>query len=78
MGSRHRFHEHLRAHPESPGRSLCRPQGLAQSGQIAMQPAGMARLEKSLSLCNAAVHQHLSKSRARLIQPFYLSSYCLC
>lgn len=60
------------------GEPPCRPRGLVQSGQIAMQPAGTACLEKSLSLCNAAVHQHLSKSRARLIQPFYSSSYCLC
>lgn len=43
-------------HPAGPGRPLRRHRGLVQSRQVTMQQAGMACLEKSLSLCNAAVH----------------------
>lgn len=40
-----------------------------------MQQAGMACLEKSLSLCNAAVHEHLSKSPAPVLGSSSLSIY---
>ena len=42
--------------PAGPGRPLHQHRGLVQSRQVVMQQAGMACLEKSLSLCNAAVH----------------------
>lgn len=47
----------------------------------AMQQAGMARLEKSfisLQCSSAPAPFQVPCSPARLIQPFYLSSYCLC
>lgn len=43
-------------HPAGPGRPPHQHRGLVQSRQVTMQQAGMACLEKSLSLCNAAVH----------------------
>lgn len=49
--------------------------GLVQSRQVAMQQAGTVCLEKSFCLCNAAVHQHLSKSPAPVLGSSSLSIY---
>lgn len=80
-GSSQESHEHLYIHPTSHRSPETPRPAPVRSGQVVMQQAGMARLEKSLSLCNAAsalAPFQVPCSRARLIQPFYLSSHCLC
>lgn len=64
-----------RGTPRSWGTSRPARHGLVQSRQVAMQQAGAACLEKSFCLCNAAAHQHLSKSPAPVLGSSSLSIY---
>lgn len=64
-----------RGTPGSWGTSRPARHGLVQSRQVAMQQAGTVCLEKSFCLCNAAVHQHLSKSPAPVLGSSSLSIY---
>ena len=56
-----------------PGREQPQPWDADAEQQVTMQQAGTACLQKSFSLCNAAVHQHLSKSPAPLLGSSSLS-----